>query len=275
MQTDKNNKTHVNEIVVGNHIVNTDKSCPLYGAEGYVLTIDRLHEDEKTYSFCCTNRSKNWNVNDVAVKSSRLVEKLGIVVPTRLTESSQNIFSEDLLYHHRRGIPINENVFRPGSWRYFALIREARDHARLGMYNPRQSERVLLYKTDVGDHDVFEGQLVPLDFPLPVPASSLREAEYKGRDVSLGKPTKNSSGGSKYQVYVRDPKTGNVKLIRFGAGGMTSKIHDMDRRRAFGARHNCDKAKDKTKPSYWSCRLPRYWKTLGFKKPPSPGGEWW
>ena len=42
----------------------------------------------------------------------------------------------------------------------------------------------------------------------------LTEAEYHGRKVPLGRPMANDPGGKKKsKVYVRDPKTGNVKKV--------------------------------------------------------------
>ena len=68
-------------------------------------------------------------------------------------------------------------------------------------------------------------------------------------------------------MYVKDPSTGNVKKVSFGAkdggGSLAVKIKDPKRRKAFADRHNCAQKKDKTKASYWSCRLPRYAKSLG------------
>jgi hypothetical protein len=93
--------------------------------------------------------------------------------------------------------------------------------------------------------------------------SSLKEAEYKGRDVDLNKPMR-SSGPKKYKVYVKNDK-GNVIQVNFGdvKGGLKSKINDPEARKAFADRHNCDQKKDKTKAGYWSCNLPRYAKLLG------------
>ena len=40
------------------------------------------------------------------------------------------------------------------------------------------------------------------------------EAEYRGRKVTLNKPTRGDV--KKFKVYVKDPKTGNVKKVNFG-----------------------------------------------------------
>lgn len=80
----------------------------------------------------------------------------------------------------------------------------------------------------------------------------LDEAEYQGRKVSLGKPTRGDV--KKFKVYVKDPKTGNVKKVNFGDPNMKIKKSNPARRRSFRARHNCDNPGPRTKARYWSCR---------------------
>lgn len=80
----------------------------------------------------------------------------------------------------------------------------------------------------------------------------IKEAEYKGRNVELNKPTRGDV--KKFKVYVKDPKTGNVKKVNFGDPNMKIKKSDPDRRRSFRARHKCDQKKDKTTAGYWSCK---------------------
>ena len=82
----------------------------------------------------------------------------------------------------------------------------------------------------------------------------IKEAEYQGRKVTLNKPTSNPDGKSKSKVYVKDPKTGNVRKITFGDPDMRIKKSNPERRKSFRARHKCDSAKDKTTARYWSCR---------------------
>jgi len=88
----------------------------------------------------------------------------------------------------------------------------------------------------------------------------------------IGKPMRSSSGGKAYKVYVKDPKTKKIKTVRFGSGGLRAKINDSKARSAFAKRHKCSQKKDRTKASYWSCRLPRYAKLLGLKS--SFSGFW-
>ena len=96
--------------------------------------------------------------------------------------------------------------------------------------------------------------------------------EAKNDNKPIGKPMRDTSGGKAYKVYVKDPKTGNIKTVRFGSGGLKAKINNPKARKAFAARHKCSTRNDKTKASYWSCRLPRYAKLLGLKS--SFSGFW-
>ena len=83
--------------------------------------------------------------------------------------------------------------------------------------------------------------------------SELDEAEYQGREVKLGKPT--TGDVKKFKVYVKDPKTGNVKKVNFGDPNMEIKRDNPERRKNFRARHNCADKTDRTKAGYWSCRM--------------------
>ena len=71
-------------------------------------------------------------------------------------------------------------------------------------------------------------------------------------------------GIKKFYVYVKDPKSGNIRKVSFGdSTNFSVKFKDPVRRKAFADRHNCSTKKDKTKAGYWSCNLPRYAKQLG------------
>ena len=88
-----------------------------------------------------------------------------------------------------------------------------------------------------------------------------KKAKKKKKDPPIGKPKR---GGPKaYYVYVRDPKTKRIKKVTFGSGGLRAKIRNPKARKAFAARHKCSQKNDRTKASYWSCRLPRYASALG------------
>ena len=80
----------------------------------------------------------------------------------------------------------------------------------------------------------------------------IEEAEYRGRKVKLNKPMRGDV--KKFKVFVKDPKTGNVKKVNFGDKNMRIKKSNPKRRKSFRARHNCDNPGPKTKARYWSCR---------------------
>ena len=89
----------------------------------------------------------------------------------------------------------------------------------------------------------------------------INEAEYQGRKVKLGKPTRGDV--KKFKVYVKNPK-GNVVKVNFGHGGTSAKKagektmqiqKDIpSRKKAFRARHNCDTPGPRHKARYWSCK---------------------
>ena len=111
---------------------------------------------------------------------------------------------------------------------------------------------------------VYEGEnyLGTLRFEI-IDEDMFEEAEYRGRKVKLNKPMRGDV--KKFKVYVKDPKTGNVKKVNFGHGGtsakrkgektMKIKKSNPKRRKSFRARHNCDNPGPKTKARYWSCRM--------------------
>ncbi len=149
------------------------------------------------------------------------------------------------------GIRVNNCV--PESAGYIAKnTKEAQD--------PRFSSSMT---ADVGT-DTMRKQLADF-FPTKAPADGqqqIREAEYQGREVPLGRPMRGDV--KKFKVYVRDPKSGNVKKINFGHGGtsakrlgqktMRIKKSNPARRRNFRARHRCNTAKNRMTARYWSCR---------------------
>ena len=83
-------------------------------------------------------------------------------------------------------------------------------------------------------------------------------AEYKGKKVTLNKPSRirkgqTSFGKKKFQVFVKN-KNDNVVRVTFGDPNMRIRKNEPSRRKSFRARHKCDTAKDKTTARYWSCK---------------------
>jgi hypothetical protein len=245
-----------------------------------------------------------------------------------LNESKQYVMpiSENIRYHLDKQIPIHDNTFRPGSKAHIDLIHETRLLWKKGVIELQGEDKILFENTDLGRFGMYEGEVVPLDYPMmeilteaqmldgyevdffhtkanvyaniEIPSENpmfedniqiqgtgkteeeafkdlqlnyenykktgLNEAEKK-KQPALGKPKR--GGSKKFYVYVKDPKTKRIKKVSFGlaGGGLRAKLNNSKARAAFAKRHNCPQKKDRTKASYWSCRLPRYAKLLGFK----------
>jgi len=88
--------------------------------------------------------------------------------------------------------------------------------------------------------------------------STLTEAEYQGRKVTLGKIMQGDI--KKFKVYVKNNK-GKVVKVNFGFGGksakgkrMVIKAKNPKRRAAYRARHNCANPGPRWKANYWSCK---------------------
>jgi hypothetical protein len=115
----------------------------------------------------------------------------------------------------------------------------------------------LIYKT--GKNATLTKRRIPPKYE----DDELNEAKSKPKKKNppIGKPMR--GGSKKFYVYVKDK--GKIKKVSFGQAGMSAKINNPEARRAFAARHDCKNKKDRTKASYWSCRLPRYAKLLGLK----------
>ena len=123
-------------------------------------------------------------------------------------------------------------------------------------YEPFPEEDEMTFEDDDAFYEAF-GEL-----GFPEDETELFDAEYRGRKVPLNKPMRGDV--KKFKVYVKDPKTGNVKKVNFGHGGSsarkagqkTMKIRKSNpkARKSFRARHNCANPGPKTKARYWSCR---------------------
>lgn len=83
----------------------------------------------------------------------------------------------------------------------------------------------------------------------------IEKAEYQGQSVTLNSPQRDSGSNKKFKVFVRDPSSGNVVIVRFGDPNMEIKRDSPERRASFNARHKCSEQKDITSAAYWSCRM--------------------
>lgn len=176
-------------------------------------------------------------------KKNESIDRLvGIVLENIGNQNS--IISEDMNFHIKNNIPINDNIFRIGSKKYFEIVKEARKLRSEGFYYKEEDNDIL--NSDLGRFFIYDGERLPLDYPM------INEADYKGTNVELGKPKK--GGPKKWYVYVKNPTTGKIIKVSYGSPVMTAKWNDSGARASFAARHQCEKKKDRTKAGYWACR---------------------
>tara|TARA_Y100001933_G_C19013175_1_gene569862 strand:- start:1635 stop:2228 length:594 start_codon:yes stop_codon:yes gene_type:complete len=186
------------------------------------------------------------------------LSKLKSIVKEEVKSLLTNVgISKHLEYHLENHSTLVEGVFRYGSDSYLDLFEEARTLHAEGKIELSEIDKHLIENTDIGKWGKYKDMIVPLDCPFQI-----HEAEYQGKEVELNKPKR--GGDKKFYVYVKDPKTGNIRKISFGdTTGLSVKFKDPERRKAFADRHNCSTKKDRTKAGYWSCNLPKYAKQLG------------
>jgi hypothetical protein len=170
---------------------------------------------------------------------------------------SRVLMTENMQYHIDNKKPLYETTLPYGSKEYLDLWVEARYLYSRGALNVEGIDKEKITETDLGEYGIFEGQLVPLDMPMP-DDDILNEAEYQGRKVQLGKPMQGDV--KKFKVYVKNDK-GKVVKVNFGFGGKSAKgkrmvIKDKNpkKRAAFRARHNCKNPGPRWKARYWSCK---------------------
>ena len=182
----------------------------------------------------------------------------------KINEIEETI-AEAMHYHVSAGVGVERNIYRPGSTAFFALFREARRLYYSGQYEPKTLEEIeLLEDLDIGEFGLYNGALVPLDYPIMEGNEEhLSEAEYKGKKVDLNKPKRGSDGAYVYVNSGKKNKDGTIRVrkVPFGSSmpdAMGDSEEHKKRRKSFGDRHNCSDKDDKTKPGYWSCRATKF-----------------
>lgn len=181
---------------------------------------------------------------------AEIVESVSDIVPSILVES------DEIIYEYGSN-DLDETVINIPVGRVFNIIE-----------CDRLAEQIIIAVNEQG-YDNFEID-IPSDEDLDeetyddndffeaygylgfVEEDELWEAEYRGRKVTLNKPMRGDV--KKFHVYVRDPKTKNVKKVNFGDPNMRIKKSNPARRRSFRARHRCDTPGPKTKARFWSCK---------------------
>ena len=193
-------------------------------------------------------RGKSWGKKGKSKKEN--------LIRTMVREETEKIkfgktLSEGLRFHVDNEIDIADNIYRHGTTRYFRLVNEARELWSAGKIKLSEAD-VEIMESNLGEFIEYRGVKVPLDFPMYLEEKKAK----KKKDPPVGKPTKNTGGGKKYKVFVRNPKTGRIKKITYGdaKGGLKGNWNNAEARKSFAARHNCADKKDRTKAGYWACR---------------------
>lgn len=191
-----------------------------------------------------------------------LNEDCGCNGPKLILKEGQDtpILSEGLKHHIAEGLQLIHNIYRPLSKEYFNLFNEARKLYNEGLLSVTEDDAEIL-ESNIGEIFTYKGVEFPLDYIL---TEEELISEVDKKKVQLGKPHR--GGSKKFYVYVKKPN-GKIKKVSFGmaGGGLRAKLNNPKARRAFSDRMRCPQAKDRTTARYWSCRLPRYARLLGFK----------
>jgi hypothetical protein len=207
--------------------------------------------------------------------SEKVVTALKNKVKEHNDKNSKKVSLTQLKKIYRRGAGAFSSSHRPGKTRgqwamarvnmFLKMVRGGKvkkSYRAADQDVAKGSEEYYVEETSFAfvDYDELDFALARLDF-IKINASSESDQEIEDIDYSeaekktLNKPFRLKGGKKKFGVYVKNPKTGNVIMVKFGDPNMEIKRDDPARRRSFRARHKCDTAKDKTTPRYWSCKF--------------------
>ena len=127
-----------------------------------------------------------------------------------LTESKvKSLLSEGLQYHIDKKIPLFETVYRIGSDKHLALIKEARKMYSRNVIDLCEDDEALI-KTHLGEFALYEGESVPLDLPM------LNESKYEKEETI-------QQTIDRLKARIADPNDGgNVPFL-------TQKIKDLEK----------------------------------------------
>ena len=83
-----------------------------------------------------------------------------------LTEGRvKKLISENLSYHIDNNISLMENVFRIGSDAHLSMVKEARKLYSRNVLDLCEEDKALM-ETHIGEFDLYENEIVPLDLPM-------------------------------------------------------------------------------------------------------------
>ena len=170
-------------------------------------------------------------------------------------EMTSNVpVSSDLEYHIQNEIALGESVFRYGSDKFMALLKEVKSLYSKGLITLNENDAFIVNDFDLGYLQVGNDKIKMNFIFEEVDDELLNEAEYQGKKVTLNKPFRTANGPKKFSVYVQNDK-GNVVKVNFGDPNMEIKRDDPARRKSYRARHHCETPGPKWKANYWSCKM--------------------
>jgi hypothetical protein len=142
-----------------------------------------------------------------------------------LTEGKvKSLLSEGLQYHIDKKIPLFETVYRIGSDKHLALIKEARKMYSRNVIDLCEDDEALI-KTHLGEFALYEGESVPLDLPM------LNESKYDTEETiqqtidRLKARIKDPNDGGNVPFLVQKIKDLEKSLNEYQGDG-TNKISD-------------------------------------------------
>lgn len=103
-----------------------------------------------------------------------------------LTEGRvKKLISENLSYHIDNNISLMENVFRIGSDAHLSMIKEAKKLYSRGVLDLCEEDEALM-ETHLGEFDLYENEIVPLDLPMLEEQMDLENEYYVTRNLGRG-----------------------------------------------------------------------------------------
>jgi len=125
-----------------------------------------------------------------------------------LTEGKvKSLLSEGLQYHIDKKIPLFETVYRIGSDKHLALIKEARKMYSRNIIDLCEDDEALI-KTHLGEFGLYEGVAVPLD--LPMLEENQKSPKFKIDDFVQPK-SRDKYIGQIEDVYINKPENLEIK----------------------------------------------------------------
>ena len=131
-----------------------------------------------------------------------------------IREEMDNLLSEGLKFHLKNKIRVNENIFRPGSTKYFELFVEVRKLSKSGLYKLDKNEKYWINETDIGEFALYEGQKVPLDFPMPLEEKKKKAKKLQQRLAAGLAAPRSGQGGAGHLSHHR-PRPLALRTDRF------------------------------------------------------------